>query len=107
MLSKSKGFAEIAEILIKNEANLNARDERQNTPLHLIAEISDPEKQYAIAELLINNGADVKIKNSDNKTPLDLISNERSNFMITIIILESHKNDIFSLSPITIKLKNF
>lgn len=72
-------------MLIKNGANLNARDNRKNTPLHSIAAISDPDKQCAIAKLLIENGADVNAKNADDKTPLDLVSNEKSNFMIRII----------------------
>lgn len=60
---------------------VNAKDEHQNTPLHLTAEIKDSDKQYAMAELLIKSGADVNAKNSNDKTLLDLIvSNEKSNF---------------------------
>lgn len=82
---KFKGFVEIAELLIHAGAHVNAKDERQNTPLHLIVGIQDSAKQFAIAELLIKNGADKNIKNADDKTPLDLANNERGNFVLSII----------------------
>ena len=48
-------------------ADVNAKDEKGATPLHLAAAWDRKE----VAELLIDNGADVNAKNEDGETPLD------------------------------------
>jgi cytohesin len=59
---------EVAELLIANGANVNAKDDRESTPLHKLANNGDKE----IVELLIQKDADVNAKTKDENvlTPL-------------------------------------
>jgi ankyrin repeat protein len=59
---------EIAELLIINGANVNARQLHDYTPLHSAAH----NDKIELARLLINNGADVNAKTYDRKTPLSI-----------------------------------
>lgn len=64
-----KGSIKVAEVLIKNGAELDAKvSQNHNTPLHLAAR----EGHKAVAELLIAKGADVNAKRKYGETPLDL-----------------------------------
>ncbi|MGB6340817.1 MAG: ankyrin repeat domain-containing protein [Candidatus Aminicenantaceae bacterium] len=68
-----KGNIEVAEVLIRNGAELEARlSQNQNTPLHLAVR----NNHKAAVALLIDKGADVNAKSKRGETPLDLaISN--------------------------------
>lgn len=57
---------EIAELLIKNGANVNARQQQGYTPLHSTAHNGKAE----LSKLLIESGAHVNAKTDDGKTPL-------------------------------------
>lgn len=76
------GFISIVGLLIRNGANVNAKDEHKNTPLQSCClRVSNPDHRYKIARLLVNNnGADVNAKNADYKTPMDLAITNESNF---------------------------
>ncbi|XP_078594977.1 uncharacterized protein LOC144872558 isoform X2 [Branchiostoma floridae x Branchiostoma japonicum] len=57
------GQTEVAELLIKNGANLEARGRLDWTPLH-VASVTE------VAELLIKNGANLEARGWDQSTPL-------------------------------------
>ena len=56
---------EIAEILLANNANVNARA-KGITPLHVAASVNDKD----VSEILIINGADINAKDDSEITPL-------------------------------------
>ena len=58
---------EIAELLIAKGADVNAKKDDGEIPLHYAAFVSHKE----IVELLIAKGADVNAKDKDDETPLD------------------------------------
>lgn len=61
----------IAFYLIENGANVNAKDDGGETPLHVVAhEWSD--KRKVITDYLIVNGADVNAKDHEGNTPLHI-----------------------------------
>ena len=64
------GHKEIAELLISEEVDMNAKDQDGLGSLHYSARAVHKE----IVDLLINNGADVNVRSTANLTPLDLSS---------------------------------
>ena len=59
--------AEVAKVLIANDADVNTKDNFGNTPLHWAAIRNATE----VAKLLIDNGTDVNVKGGGDWTPLD------------------------------------
>ena len=55
-----------AEVLLKNGADVNAKNKDGDTPLHHAARNSN----YNTVEVLLKNGADVNAKNKNGDTPL-------------------------------------
>src|SRR2546423_1038852 len=67
------GLTEVVEYLLSHNADVNAKDEEGNTPLHLQMEPAENRGWIrVIAELLLANKADVNAKNNDGLTPLML-----------------------------------
>ncbi len=75
--------SEVIDILIANGAQVNAKNNNDNTPLHYAG------KSQEITALLINKGADVNAKNNQGITPLH---NVRQAEVATILI--AHGADI-------------
>ena len=65
-MAPGKGHKEIAELLLANGAEVNAKGDGGVTPLHIAPLGSHKE----VAELLIAKGADVNAKKDDGETPL-------------------------------------
>lgn len=76
----------MVDILLKNGANVNAIDEKKNSPLHLVGQVEDPSKQYAIAMTILNAGADINLKNEYDEKPEDVISNVTGECFFLVII---------------------
>ena len=62
------GHERIVDMLLKNGADPNVREQGGYTPLHAAAQNGD----LAVIGTLIYGGADLEIKSHDGKTPLDL-----------------------------------
>ncbi|KAJ5071635.1 ankyrin repeat [Anaeramoeba ignava] len=70
---KEKSF-EIFKYLIEKEADINAKNKENETPLHLICEYQQKkENLFEVIKYLIEKEADINAKNKENETPLHLI----------------------------------
>lgn len=74
--------AECARLLIQAGANVNARDNHGNTPLHMIF-LND------VVEELLKSGADVNARNNDGDTPIFITADDDN-----IPILIAHGADL-------------
>ncbi len=70
--AKSK---KVAELLLTNGANINAKNEDDETLLHPL--LQSPYEYEDLVNLYISKGADVNARNSEGFTPLDLAVDKR------------------------------
>ena len=86
---------EVAELLITEGADVNAKNKAGITPLHGAVQTGNKE----IAELLIDKGANVNVKEMDGGTPLDLIleTNNGSLFFFDTPNTKASKKEIADL----------
>ena len=87
----------IAKLLIEKGADVNAKSDQGNTPLHYIMKSSKnkdlTQNREALVKLLIDNGADPHIANDNGETPVDFLDlDDSTNKMILNMVM----NDLFS-----------
>jgi ankyrin repeat protein len=66
------GSTEAVAAALKGGANVNAQDEKGNTPLHKV--VGAGASAVSIADLLLGSGANVQVKNADGETPLHVVA---------------------------------
>ncbi|KAG0095674.1 hypothetical protein BGZ93_005588 [Podila epicladia] len=88
--------APVMELLLKKSADVNARDWRKLTPLHMILERMDNEE---IVQMLLLYGADPSLKNGNKRNAL-MVAAENLRVMSAWFLLE---NDLQSSAPESIK----
>ena len=60
---------EMAELLLAHEADVNAKDNEDETPLHVVA-ARGRAKEKDMVKLLLAKGGEINAKNKDGDTPL-------------------------------------
>ena len=80
-LRKPNDKADTVQLLIRNGADVAARDDTHSTPLHLASAMACPET----LDLLIQHGADVDAQNVKQSTPLHLAASSRLALEGTIV----------------------
>ncbi|KAH9052827.1 ankyrin repeat-containing domain protein [Lactarius vividus] len=86
------------QFLLRHGAHVNAGLESLETPLHLAADVGDPE----VARILLEHGADVDIQDDNGRVPLHLVStgeresrrDEGGERSITARLLVEHGADV-------------
>ena len=68
-IAAENGHRDMAELLLNNGADVNAKANNYTRPLHIAAENGHRD----MAELLLNNGADVNAKANGDNTPLHFV----------------------------------
>lgn len=79
----SNGNIESVEVLLRLGANIEARDDNGNTPLHSAAHFSH---SHAVVEVLLRAGADIEARNGKGLTPL-LVAEDHSHDPLMVEVL--------------------
>jgi len=82
-IAATKGCSDIADLLIKNKANINILDNKKKTPLHTASFWG----QTDVVQVLIDNKASLNLKDSEGETPLHLAVINGLNGHITTVML--------------------
>ena len=75
----------VAKYLVSQGANVNAKNNVGETPLHSVIDLPDAaimDTQLEIARFLVSQGADVNARDSRGKTPLDLAKEQQNTELI-------------------------
>ncbi|WP_264735341.1 ankyrin repeat domain-containing protein [Wolbachia endosymbiont (group A) of Rhinocyllus conicus] len=80
-INAREGTFDKVEDLIAQGANLEAKDNNDNTPLHNACNNG----HFNVAKYLIEKGASLKAKNKDNKTPLELVEQKGYTDIVEIL----------------------
>jgi ankyrin repeat protein len=82
------GIIEIVQFLISRGADVNAKNNAGNTPLHWVVTTSRDAKNVEVIKLLISAGANVNVKNDNlgGKTPLHMAAENSNTEVVKLLI---------------------
>ncbi len=92
------GEKDIAELLLANGAQIDAKRSDGNTPLHLAVSVNS----LSVVECLIQNGADVSVRNDWQGTPLHLTAHQKNTDIVMLLIrngADVHAQDKWGRMP--------
>ncbi|KAI1339173.1 hypothetical protein F5Y15DRAFT_80694 [Xylariaceae sp. FL0016] len=87
----TNGNVELARFLLENGANVTAKNTRDKTALHLVAERNDKEHREDMVQLLLEHGADVGSVSDGWWTPLHNAA-QSGHLGIAVLLLEAGAN---------------
>ena len=65
---------DVVKYLVSKGVNIEAKDKRQQTPLHYACKLEDLSYNLSYVEYLISKGANIEAKDEKNETPLHIAS---------------------------------
>jgi len=95
------GEKDIAELLLANGAQIDAKRSDGNTPLHLAVSVSS----LPVVECFIRNGADVQARNDWQGTPLHLTAHQKNTDIVMLLIrngADVHAQDKWGRMPLEV-----
>ncbi|XP_034946542.1 ankyrin-1-like [Chelonus insularis] len=102
------GNSEAVECLLDNHANIHAKNNKGQTPLHFACEYSN-DMTLNILELLIDHGANIEAVDNSGRTPLTLACHH-NNYLAVAFLLYHHANpdhrDLEKSTPLHIAVKH-
>ncbi len=100
-----KGYTSVAEILLQNGANANARNIDGMSPSHMAAQQGD----VTMAELLLQHKANVEARNKERATPLHLAAYLKQPRMVQFLLKQganAEAEEINGVTPLYIAAQN-
>ena len=100
MWHTSSNGVEILKLLLASKADLNARAEYREAPLHMAAESGNT----VALKLLIEHGADINAQRRDRKTPLHLAASNGHLEVVKMLIenkADVKARDLYKNTPLT------
>ena len=91
------GQENVAEVLLANRADVNAKDIGGDTPLHMAA-LYGFEK---VAEVLLANKADVNAKDVNGNTPLHMAASYRREAVVNVLLANNADVNVTNLGNVT------
>jgi ankyrin repeat protein len=80
----------LAKLLLKNDANVNRMDQKENTPLHYACHGNNIE----MIKLLLENEANINLKNYENMKPKEIATMRKNQEILNI--LSKYENNVFT-----------
>ena len=101
----SEGQEVIVQRLLENGAELESKDEYQQTPLSTAAGLG----QEAMVKLLLQKGAEVDSRDNEGETPLSIAVRLRQKAVVELLLQKGAKvenNNVYEETPLWIAAKN-
>jgi cytohesin len=98
-----KGHKDVAELLLTNNAGVNAKNYYGRTPLHFAAAAGHKD----VVELLLAHGADVNVKDNCDQTPLHMAAQQDQKDTVELLLANNadvNAKDYYGQTPLHMAL---